>query len=96
MVSKKVQNEKYIKHICLPMVLRHDALASFHDNNACSGHLVVDKVLSALRQRFFWPRMHQRVKDHILSCDRCQRIKVDTERKNPPLTPLPVVGPFER
>ena len=28
--------------------------------------------------------------------DRCQRIKVDTKRKNPPLTPLPVVGPFER
>jgi hypothetical protein len=46
MVSKKVQNERYIKHICLPMVLRYDALASFHDTNAGGGHLGVDKVLS--------------------------------------------------
>ncbi|VDI49284.1 Hypothetical predicted protein [Mytilus galloprovincialis] len=40
--------------------------------------------------------MHQTVKDHVLSCDRCQRIKVDHTRKNPPLNPLPVVGPFDR
>jgi hypothetical protein len=73
-----VQNERYIKHICLPMVLRYDALASFHDTNAGGGHLGVDKVLSALRQRYFWPRMHQTAKDHILSYDRCLRIKVDT------------------
>ena len=78
------------------MVLRYDALASFHDINASGGHLGVDKVLSALRQRCFWPRMHQTARDHILSYDRCQRIKVDTKRKNPPLTPLLVVGPFER
>jgi hypothetical protein len=78
------------------MVLRYDALASFHDTNAGGGHLGVDKVLSALRQRYFWPRMHQTARDHILSYDRCQRIKVDTKRKNPPLTPLLVVGPFER
>ena len=93
---KTEENEKYIKQICLPRVLRHDALTSFHDTNAGGGHLGVDKVLTALRQRYFWPRMHQTVKDHILSCDWCQRIKVDTKRKNLPLTLLPVVGPFER
>ena len=63
------------------MVLRHDLLTSCHDTNAGGGHLGVDKVLAALRQRYFWPRIHQTVKDHTLSCDRCQRIKVDTKRK---------------
>ena len=49
------------------MVLRHDALASFHDTNADRGHLRVDKVLSALRQRYFWPRMHKNIKNSPLT-----------------------------
>ena len=93
---KAEEGEKYIKQLCLPTVLRHDALTAFHDTNFGGAHLGVDRVLAALRQKYYWPKMHQTVKDHILSCDRCQRIKVDNKRKNPPLTPLPIVGPFER
>ena len=48
------------------MVLRHDALASFHATNAGRGHLGVDKVLSALRQRYFWPRMQKNLQIHHL------------------------------
>ena len=93
---KTSPDEKYIKQLCLPLALRRHALLAYHDLNYGGAHLGLDRVLAALRQKYFWPKMHQTVKDHVLSCDRCQRIKVDHTRKNPPLNPLPVVGPFDR
>ncbi|CAC5403245.1 unnamed protein product [Mytilus coruscus] len=93
---KTSENEKYIKQLCLPLALRRHALLAYHDLNYGGAHLGLDRVLAALRQTYFWPKMHQTVKDHVLSCDRCQQIKVDHTRKNPPLNPLPLVGPFDR
>ncbi|VDH95751.1 Hypothetical predicted protein [Mytilus galloprovincialis] len=93
---KTSPDEKYIKQLCLPLALRRHALLAYHDLNYGGAHLGLDRVLAALRQKYFWPKMHQTVKDHVLSCDRCQRIKVDHTRKNPPINPLPVVGPFDR
>ena len=52
--------------------------------------------MAALKQKYHWPRMHQEIYDYIQSCDRCQRIKKYKQNRPPPLTSMPIDGPFER
>ena len=95
-LRKAGQNEKWVKQIALPKVLRRDALQAYHDNNTAGGHLGIEKVMAAMKQKYHWPRMHQDIYDYIHSCDTCQRVKQDQHNRPPPLTSMPVDGPFER
>ncbi|CAG2257306.1 unnamed protein product [Mytilus edulis] len=52
--------------------------------------------MAAMKERYHWEHMHQDVYDFIHSCDRCQRIKKDQHIRPPPLTSMPIDGPFER
>ncbi|CAC5422153.1 unnamed protein product [Mytilus coruscus] len=88
--------EKWIKQFCLPQALREDALLSYHDSFVGGAHLGIERVYHALSLKYFWPKMHQSIENYIRSCDRCQRIKIDTKGKEPPLNPLPVDTTFER
>ena len=89
-------DDKFIQQIALPKVLRLDALKAYHDNAAGGAHLGIEKVMAAMKTKYHWPKMHQEIYDYIHSCNTCQRIKRNTHAHNPPLTPLPVVGRFER
>ena len=40
-IFKTEESEKYVKHMYLPVVLRHDALTSFHDTNAGYRYLFI-------------------------------------------------------
>ena len=50
---------RYISQIALPRVLRREALQQYHDSIAGGGHLGIEKVKTALMNRYFWPKMHQ-------------------------------------
>ncbi|CAC5400063.1 unnamed protein product [Mytilus coruscus] len=52
--------------------------------------------MATMKERYHWEHMHQDVYDFIHSCDRCQRIKKDQHIQPPPLTSMPIDGPFER
>ena len=39
------------------------------------GHLGMDRTLLLLQDRVYWPGMSKDVRDHIRTCDRCQRAK---------------------
>ena len=88
--------ERWIKQLALPKVLRQEALRAYHDNSAGGAHLGIERVMAAMKSKYHWPRMHQEIHNYIHSCDTCQRIKRDTHALPPPLTPLPTDGRFER
>ena len=88
--------ERWVKQLALPKVLRQEALKAYHDNSAGGAHLGIERVMAAMKSKYHWPRMHQAIHDYIHHCDTCQRIKRDTHAHPPPLTPLPTDGRFER
>lgn len=95
--TKKVKDDdRWIKQLALPKKLRLDALTAYHDNKAGGAHFGVEKVMAALKRKYHWPRMHQEIYDYIQSCERCQRIKKHKHNGPPPLTSMPIDGPFER
>ena len=65
---KREENEQEIHQLVLPAQNRVEALNGLHND---IGHPGVDRTLSLVRQRFFWPNMTKDVTAHISSCKRC-------------------------
>ena len=63
----------------LPKKYWHKALEACHDN---VGHLGLERMLSLLCDRFYWPNMAQDVEIYVKSCPRCLRFKRLPERAN--------------
>ena len=61
---------------------RKTALEGLHDN---AGHLAVEKTLSLVKDRFFWPKMAKDVETYVKSCEQC------IKRKTPATHPLQFV-----
>lgn len=55
--------------------LKSELLFQHHDS-VLGGHFGVAKTLESLRRLYFWPQMKKAVKDHVKSCDVCQRTAV--------------------
>ena len=87
---------KMIRQLALPQVLRKDALLSYQDSLAGGGRLGIEKVRTALYQKYYWPRMYHDIVKYVRSCARCQKAKRDYHPSNPPMAPLQLVDRFER
>ena len=74
----------------LPKKYWQKALEACHDN---VGHLEIERTLSLLCDRFYWPNMAQDVEIHVKSCPRCLRFKRLPERAN--LNPIEATRPME-
>ena len=61
---------------CVPLSLVPEVLEMVHDNPA-SGHFGNGKTLARIRQRFYWPGVHNDVDSWVSGCEVCQK------RKNP-------------
>ena len=61
-----------------------------HDNK---GHLGIERTLSLLHDRFYWPNMAQDVEFYVKFCPRCLRFKRLPERAN--LNPIEATRPME-
>ena len=60
-----------------------------------SGHLRKAKIHSELSHHYWWPRMRADLTDWCRSCLKCASRSVGRPVR-PPLTPIPVGGPFDR
>ena len=69
---------KEVQQVILPAVLRKRLVMACHDE---MGHLGMDRVLLLLQDRVYWPGMARDVREHIRSCDRCERFKLRPERE---------------
>jgi hypothetical protein len=65
-VTDSVHGE--LHQLLLPAVLKADVLRMLHND---MGHQGLDRTLSLLKQRVYWPGMSPEVKDYIEQCERC-------------------------
>jgi hypothetical protein len=68
--------------------LREQLLHEHHDVGT-AGHLGVDKTFASLQRLFYWSGMHASVREHVTTCDSCQRNKPSHALKAGKLQPLP-------
>ena len=66
-----------------------DLVSEAHDAGT-AGHSGVAATFDRLRQRVYWAGMHSDVHDYVVSCDSCQRNKVEQRRTAGLLRPPPV------
>ena len=62
---------------------------------AFSGHLRESKIHSQLSRHYWWPRMRKTITDWCRACLTCATRSPGLPIR-PPLTPIPVNGPFDR
>ena len=56
----------------LPKPFRKRMVLACHDE---MGHLGMDRTLLLLQDRVYWPGMSKDVREHIQTCERCERFK---------------------
>ena len=78
------------KRLCIPdnQEIREKLLAEAHDTQL-SGHLGLNKTVSQLKRRFWWPAMAESVADYIRTCGLCQVNKPSSRRKLHRITTAP-------
>ena len=97
--TKKVKEQNVdnlILQVALPDSEREAVLASYHDCKAGGGHFGIKRTFASIKQKYWWPKMYQQIKDYISTCDACQRAKVTRARHPAPLNPLPIEDVFSR
>jgi hypothetical protein len=55
-----------------------------------SGHPGYQKMITAVRKQYFWPRMKNEIVDYIARCLECQQVKVEHKHPTCLLQPLPI------
>ena len=81
--AKDPRDGRPLRQVLVPTSLKSKILEMTHDEQ---GHLGRDRVLAALRERFWWPGLEKDVRRHLQECQRCLKFKQAPE--NPPLQPI--------
>ena len=90
------REERFVKQLALPKVMRDDILRSYHDSLAGGGHQGHERTFAAIRLKYYWPKMYDEIGKYVQSCLLCQQVKRPAHAKPPPLQPLPVADLFSR
>eukprot|EP00731_Ephydatia_muelleri_P007412 Em0003g1660a len=61
-----------------------------HDDKLGGGHFGRDKTLQKICSRFYWQNMTNDVKEHVRTCDTCQRTNKRLIKASAELHPIPV------
>ena len=83
-------SKKILWQLIVPKAYRSRALVGCHDDVGHQGRM---RILSLLRERFFWPGMQSEAIQYVLKCTRCLRRK--TPSHVAPLQPIHVTQPLE-
>ena len=85
--KKNKRKEEAFTQLVVPKCLREDVIVSYHDGNA---HLGFDKTYSAIRGKYYWPKMYVDIDLHVKTCNTCQRSKRNYGNDKAPLNPMPI------
>ena len=75
LLHRKVQLKSHLVEVnqfMLPAPYRKQMVLACHDE---MGHRGIDRTLLLLQDRVYWPGMSKDVREHIRTCDRCERFK---------------------
>ena len=84
-----------IHQMVLPKDLRPTLVSEYHESIVGGGHQGFKRVYEAVKQRYYWPRMYEDIREYVKSCTTCQRGK-NARPRPPPLHPLPTPTLFNR
>ena len=84
-------DEETRHQLVLPMAHVATVLESLHND---MGHPGKDRTISLIRDRFYWPGMHQDIVTWIEECGRCTRRKTPTNQRAP-LVNITTSSPLE-
>ena len=88
-VLHHVEPDKTLR-VILPMGSRRKVFDTAH-----GGHLRDAKIHGQLSRHYWWPKMRSDIRAWCKACITCASRRVG-RRERPPLTPIPVGGPFDR
>lgn len=77
--------------LVLPERHRKTALRELHNE---MGHQGIDRTVSLIRDRFFWPHMQREIEQYVMSCA-CLKQKKPSRESRAPLVNIVTTQPFE-
>ncbi|CAF4490731.1 unnamed protein product, partial [Rotaria magnacalcarata] len=81
----------------IPPSLVLNVLLAYHDSTFNGAHFGIKRTFYKVRDRFFWPNMYKDIKQHILSCIHCRKIKPSRRKPDGHLVSIePPRGVWER
>ena len=90
MVQKKI-----VTLLCLPKERRRKVLYEFHDY-VMAGHLGIQRTLSRIQHRYYWPKMVNQIVNYVKSCEKCQSKKSPKRSPAGHLCKIMVSQPFAK
>ena len=81
-----------LKLLVTPKGMREQILSSVHDS---AGHQGIDKTLSLLQKRCYWPGMEAFVRQWVKQCERCQVAKAAVPNVRPKIRSILASRPLE-
>ena len=81
-----------IKQILIPNSLKGMVFEQLHEE---MGHLSTERVYELARQRFYWPKMLDKIKHHVTKVCQCLKAKRPNKTFKAPLQEITTLSPFE-
>lgn len=78
--------------LVLPAKYKQHVLKELHDN---MGHQGLDRTMSLIRERFYWPKMHYDVDHYVTKSCACLKQKKPCKETRAPLQNIVTTHPFE-
>uniref|UniRef100_T1J941 RNA-directed DNA polymerase n=1 Tax=Strigamia maritima TaxID=126957 RepID=T1J941_STRMM len=76
--------------LVVPNHMKKEILYEMYD--ALSGaHMGVAKTWNRIKTRFIWPKIYSDVRNYVLSCEECARVKTDTTKPKGLLQPWTII-----
>ena len=82
-------NDKKDLRICIPRSMVVQILHEVHDSPT-GGHPGIERTFLTLKQYYFWPEMHNMIKQYITGCESCQLNKVSNMKPQSLLNPIEI------
>jgi hypothetical protein len=89
-----VQGHSTWVQLVLPQCLRKEVMQELHAG-ATEGHLGEEKTLYKVKERFYWPGMHQDIKSWCQTCAACATRKPTPKKNRAPLGTIEVGFPMQ-
>ena len=70
-------NSEPVHQLLLPDVLKKEVLHALHDD---TGHQGMDRTLSLVQSRCYWPSMSADVQQYVKFCERCLVSKIKSPK----------------
>jgi len=93
--ARREETRKEVLQIVLPAPLRENVLHNLHDLRIV-GHLGIQRTISRVKSRFYWPGLALDVTRWCAKCPECAERKGKPNPRKRPLTQLPTGAPFDR